>query len=98
MSGAPASASALVGDLPAAWPRPLNQAATSQLPLVIRLRTHRRLGPTLPKYLRHLIRQHGLVPTHRRGERYTLSDEDQARTKSHPAVRSAVENRRRRMG
>jgi excisionase family DNA binding protein len=51
-----------------------------------------------PKYLRQLIRQHGLVPAHRRGEHYTLGDEDQARIKDHPGVRRAIETRRRRMG
>lgn len=46
-----------------------------------------------PKWLRQLIRDHRLVPTHRRGERYELDDDDVARIKNHPAIRQAVMNR-----
>jgi hypothetical protein len=40
-----------------------------------------------PKYLRQLIREHGLVPSHQHGKRYWLDPDDVARIIQHPAVR-----------
>lgn len=47
-----------------------------------------------PKYLRHLIRRHRLVPAHPKHARYELDADDVARISEHPAVRQASENRR----
>lgn len=43
-----------------------------------------------PKYLRHLIREHRLVPDHQHGKRYELDADDIARISRHPAVRQAI--------
>jgi predicted site-specific integrase-resolvase len=43
-----------------------------------------------PKYLRHLIREHNLVPDHQHGKRYELDQDDIARIAGHAAVRRAV--------
>jgi hypothetical protein len=48
-----------------------------------------------PKWLRQLIRTHGLVPSHRYKARYSLDESDVARIRRDLAVRHAVENRRR---
>jgi hypothetical protein len=45
------------------------------------------------KYLRHLIREHRLVPDHQHGKRYELDPDDVTRISLHPAVRQAVGDR-----
>lgn len=65
----------------------------------VRLTTAPELARTLgldPKWLRQLIRTHRLVPSHPHGARYELDGDDVARVTAHPAVKQAVENRRRR--
>jgi predicted site-specific integrase-resolvase len=47
-----------------------------------------------PKHLRHLIREHRLVPSHPHNARYELDDGDVARIRGHEAVRAAVSKRR----
>lgn len=51
-----------------------------------------------PKWLRQLIRAHRLVRSHPHGARYELDPDDVARISRHPAVRQAVENKRRVVG
>jgi len=50
-----------------------------------------------PKWLRQLIRDHRLVPSHAHGARYELDADDVAHITAHPAVRQAIENRSRRL-
>lgn len=51
-----------------------------------------------PKWLRQLIRDHKLVPSHPHGTRYGLDGDDVARISRHPAVQQAIENNRRGVG
>jgi hypothetical protein len=46
-----------------------------------------------PKRLRHLIREHRLVPDHEYGKRYELDAEDVRRISTHAAIRQAREGR-----
>lgn len=48
-----------------------------------------------PKWLRQLIRDHRLVPSHPHAARYELDADDVARISRHPDVRQAVANTRR---
>ena len=54
----------------------------------------RRLGLN-PKWLRQLIRDRRLVPSHPHGARYELDMDDVARISRHPDVQQAVANTRR---
>jgi hypothetical protein len=48
-----------------------------------------------PKWLRELVRKHGLAPAgHVHGEEYDFDLDDRKRVARHPAVRQAIENRR----